>query len=99
MLIADLGCAANDCRAFYKHGDLRIEPCESGMECSLENGAVTLIAKEYLHAVELEGEAIFEENGFSMLAGEKKTVGYRYLADTAEKEIRAEAYTLSILKK
>ena len=49
--------------------------------------------------LELEGEAIFEENGFSMLAGEKKTVGYRYLDNAAEKEIRAEAYTLSILKK
>ena len=98
-LIADLGCAANDCRAFYKHGDLQIEPCEGGIECYAENGAVTLVAKEYLHAVELEGEAIFEENGFSMLAGERRTVGYRYLDNAAEKEIRAEAYTLSILKK
>ena len=99
VLIADLGCAVNDCRAFYKHGDLEIEPCEGGIECFAENGTVTLVAKEYLHAVELEGEAIFEENGFSMLAGEKKTVGYRYLRDASHKEICAEAYTLSILKK
>ena len=59
---------------------------------------VTLLAHEYAHAVELEGEAVFEENGFSMLKGEKKTVGYRYLCDHTCKDICAQAYTLSIFK-
>ena len=97
-LIADLSCEANDCRAFYKHGDLAMEKIENAISLCIENGRVILQAHAYVHAVELEGEAIFEENGFSMLAGERKTVAFRYLKDATDKEIFAEAYTLSVMK-
>lgn len=57
--------------AFYKHSDLEREKIENAVEYSLEDGRIILTAKEYIHTVELEDEAIFEDNGFSMLKGEK----------------------------
>ncbi len=99
VLVAELSCEAGDCRAFYKAGDLRIEKCgEGAIEYSAMDGCVTLLAREYLQAVELEGEAIFEENGFSMLAGERKTVRFEYLPDASDEIISAQAYTLSVFK-
>ena len=40
---------------------------------------VTLEADEYVHAVSLDGEAFFEDNFFSLLPGEKRTVRFRRL--------------------
>jgi hypothetical protein len=48
-----------------------------------------------VHAVELEGEAIFEDNGFSMLKGETKVVPFRYMNNVTEKTVTVETYTLS----
>jgi hypothetical protein len=39
--------------------------------------SVTLLAKQYVHAVSLDGEMDFEDNFFSMLPGEKKTVQFK----------------------
>lgn len=98
VLVADLKSSANECRAFYKRGDLQLENIENAVEFTVENGRVILTAKDYVQAVELEGEAIFEDNGFSMLQGEKRIVPYRYLEDAVDKEITVETYTLSIFK-
>ena len=98
VLIADLRCEANDCRSFYNHGDLQLDKIGNAIEYSVEDGRVTLVAKKYVHSIELEGEAIFEENGFGMLKGERKMVGFRYLRDSVNKDISVEAYTLSIFK-
>jgi beta-mannosidase len=98
VLIAELESPVNDCRAFYKHEDLNLQKVENSVEYSVENGQVVLVAKAYVHAVVLEGEAIFEDNGFSMLAGEKKIVPYRYLQDALNQGINVETYTLSIMK-
>lgn len=97
VLIAELKSSLNDCRAFYKHGDLEIEKVENAVEYCVENGEVILTAKEYVHAVELEGEAIFEDNGFSMLKGEKKVVPFRYMKKVQSKDISIETYSISLL--
>ena len=94
MLIADLKCGANDCRAFYKHGSLEIKKVTNAVDLCVQDGKVFLSANKYVHAVELEGEAIFEENGFIMLEGEKKEVAFRYLKDAAQKDITVECYTV-----
>ena len=96
VIISDLKCELNDCRSFYKHGNLQLVKCENAIEYSIEGEQITLVARKYVHAIELEGEAIFEENGFLMLKGERKTVGFRYLRDCVSKDIHMEAYTLSI---
>ena len=94
ILIAELQSPLNDCRAFYKHGDLAIEKIENAVEYCVENDKVILTAKEYVHAVELEGEAIFEDNGFSMLKGERKVVPFRYLNGAENREITVQGYTI-----
>jgi hypothetical protein len=98
ILIAEIKSPLNDCRAFYKKGGLKIEKAEKAVEYSVENGKVILIAKEYVHAVVLEGEAIFEDNGFSMLKAERKIVPFRYMNNAEDKTVNVEAYTLSELK-
>lgn len=98
ILIAELKSPVNDSRAFYKHGDLNLQKIENAVAYSVENGQVVLLAKTYVHAVILKGEAIFDSNGFNMLAGEKKIVSYRYMQDVMDKTIDVETYTLSIMK-
>ena len=95
ILIAELKSPLNDCRAFYRHGDLEIEKVENAVEYRVENGKVILTANQYVHAVELEGEAIFEDNGFSMLKGETKVVPFRFMKAATVKTVTVEAYTLS----
>lgn len=99
ILIAELKSPLNGCRAFYKHGDLEIEKLENAVEYRIENDEIILTAKEYIHAVELEGEAIFEDNGFSMLKGERKVVPFRYMNNIVDKMVTVETYTLSVLRK
>lgn len=79
-------------RAFYRKGRLEIQPCPDRVElCVVENDCVTLQAKAYVHAIALEGEAVFEDNWFSMLPGEVRKIPYRGAAET---EISVDAYTL-----
>lgn len=99
ILIAELKSPLNGCRAFYKHGGLKIEKVENAVEYCVKDGKVILTAKEYVHAVELEGEAIFEDNGFSLLKGESREVPFRYLKGSADKAITLETYTLSVFSK
>jgi beta-mannosidase len=93
-LIAELKSPLNDCRAFYKHGGLRLKKIDGEIECSVEEGKVVLTAKQYVHTVVLEGEAIFEDNGFSMLKGERKVVPFRLLKGVTNQAIHAKTYTL-----
>lgn len=82
----------NGCRTFYKNGALEISPCEDRLEFTIgKDGSVKLRAKAYIHAVELEGEAVFEDNYFSMLAGEEREIKYSIIGDD---EITVTAYTV-----
>ena len=72
MLICDV---AGEDRAFWREGNLPIRPCEVHWQHS--GDTVTLWAEGYVHAVELEGEYIFEDNYFSLLPGETRTVTCR----------------------
>ena len=53
---------------------------------------VTVRADGYVHAVELEGSAVFEDNCFSLLPGESRTVRYTPIGPDAG-EITMTAYT------
>jgi len=81
-------------RTFYQNGALTIRPSE-GVTLSVNEQAhtVTLTASEYVHAVLLDGEAIFEDSGFSLLCGEVRTLSYKPTAEGAAAPT-ATAYTL-----
>lgn len=94
MLICD---ARNDCfhdRAFYKDGNLPIVPCSAPEIIEQTENSITLTAKEYIHAVELEGEYIFDDNYFSLMPNETRTVKFRPAENALTKDITVTAYTV-----
>lgn len=84
----------NGDRTFYKKGALEISPCNDRIEIlSLENDCVKVKANTYVHAVEFEGEAVFEDSCFSMLAGEEREIKYRTIGEDG---IAVTAYTFQV---
>lgn len=82
----------NGDRAFYKKGALEICPCNDRIEVLMASGGcVKVRAKAYVHAVELEGEAIFDDNYFSLMPNEEKEVRYDGKGD-----VRVKAYTMKV---
>ena len=59
-----------------------------------DESSVTLSAAVYIHAVELEGEFIFDDNYFSLLPGEKRTVRFRPLKNAKSSELTVAGYTV-----
>ena len=93
LIVCDLEYSDGNDRCFYKHGALHMVSCDKEIRViSKSNDSVTLTAKTYVHAVELEGEYMFEDNYFSMLPGETKTIHAKRCGDTEEFTIKA--YTL-----
>lgn len=93
FIVADV-CGENGVfdRAFYRKGNLEIIPCDDKIELiAVRDGSVTVKAKAYVHAVELCGDAVFEDNYFSMLPGEERIVSFKV---TGEEQISVKAYTI-----
>ena len=78
-------------RCFYKDGALNIAACDGVKILSQTDESITLRADKYVHAVEICGDGIFDENFFSMLPGEEKTVKIKKLTG----KIEICTYTLS----
>ena len=93
MLICDAVCGERFDRAFYREGILPIVPCE-GLAVTREEGRITVTAQSYVHAVELEGEFVFEDNYFSLLPGESRTVAYRPVEDAKTNDLTVTGYTV-----
>ncbi len=86
IIVADTD---ND-RAFYKEGALNV--CKTDVEYELGENSVTLKSKGYIQAVEIEGNVLPEDNYFSMLPGEQKTIKFtKAYADEAA-DIHISAY-------
>ena len=90
FLVAEIECAANCDRTFYREGRLDIVPATVDMTFDPEKHTVTVKADSYIHAVELEGDAVFEDSCFSLMPGEVRTVSYAPITDT---DITVTAYT------
>lgn len=73
LLVCDLRCGLGCHRTFYKAGLLRLREC-GGVSVLQEDGSVTVEAAAYVHAVAFDAEAVLEDNFFSLLPGEKRTV-------------------------
>jgi len=81
-------------RAFYKDGNLPICSCGAVTVLTRTEDSVTLTADQYVHAVELEGEYVFEDNYFSLLPGEVRTVHFRPTAWAEAEGFTVNGYTL-----
>jgi hypothetical protein len=93
VVICDLEYLGNKDRCFYKDTDLAITRADDKL-CVVERreDSITLKASAYIHAIELEGEYMLEDNCFSMLEGEMRTVNMRSLSENKALDVRA--YTL-----
>ena len=86
----------DDDRAFYKDGDSKIEKCDISYTLDEENKTITFKADKYTHAVEIEGNLILDDNYFSLLPNETRTVSF--VKNNSEKplELSVQAYTLKL---
>ena len=93
VVICDLEYLGNKDRCFYKDTDLAITRADDKL-CVVERSedSITLKASAYIHALELEGEYMLEDNCFSMLEGEMRTVNMRSLSENKALDVRV--YTL-----
>ena len=65
-------------RAFYKKGRLEVITSDERVEIfEINDGFVRIKSNAYIHALELSGDAVFEENYFSLLPGEEKKVKFK----------------------
>ena len=91
ILVAEISAGALRDSTFYRHGALRMLPTSVHTEHWPDEQTVSVRADRYVHAVELEGECVFEDNCFSLLPGETRKIGYRRLQPG---EITVTAYTI-----
>ena len=93
LLVIDVLCGEDTYRSFFKKGNLKIKRDDAFEIVSSYDGEITLVAKKYLQAVELEGDYTFSDNYFAMLEGEEKTVSYKAFSDKAN-GVSVKSYTL-----
>lgn len=94
ILICDISSESTQDRAFYMDGTLPMVPCTAPEIIGQDQHSITLSAKEYTHAVELEGEYIFEDNYFSLLPGETRTICFRPAENAQSSELTVAGYTV-----
>ncbi len=84
-------CELEGCdRAFYKKGKLEIVQTAPPALVSRAQDNIKLRSDGYIHIVRLEGECLFEDNYFSLMPGEERTVGC--VGNT--KDIRVTAFSV-----
>lgn len=76
VIIADVKGDGFTDRAFYKDGGLPLKRFDGAIVKEIGDGYITLTSGRYIHAVTLEGDCIFEDNYFSLIPGEERTVKF-----------------------
>ena len=94
VLLAELKAEGKAYRSFYREGKLPIAPSNAVKITAQTESSITVTADSYLHAVEFEGEYVFEDNYFSLLPGETKTVAFRKAREHQTDDLTLTAYTV-----
>lgn len=94
IIVCDLENDTVQDRSFYKAGKLEISKTECLCVTEKTDSAITVEAKEYVHAVALEGDGVFSDNYFSLLPGESRTVFFTP-NQGEEAQITCMGYTLA----
>jgi len=93
VVVCDVDFGEYTDRSFYTYDRLFIKDCSEEIEVvDFDVDSVTIKANSYVHAVELEGECLFSDNYFSLMAGEEKTITWKQLGENEDFGIYA--YTL-----
>ena len=92
-VVCDIISQENCDRSFYKHGNLHIIDCSDKIKIVAQSAdSMTITSDSYIHIVELEADLVFDDNVFSLMPGEVKTINWQN--DYRENEISITAYTL-----
>ena len=85
--------AETDCdRAFYRKGILDIVPSDERIaHVKVEGEYVKVTSNAYIHALELCSDCVFEDNYFSLLPGEERSVK---IIKKCDENVSAKAYTI-----
>ncbi|MBE6762196.1 MAG: hypothetical protein E7551_07905 [Ruminococcaceae bacterium] len=94
VLIAELNADGECYRTFFREGNLPIVPTDAVKILRKTDHSITLTAESYVHAVELEGEYIFNDNYFSLMPGETREISFRKTKLHQSDEINLTAYTV-----
>lgn len=94
ILICDMVADNHKDRAFYKNGNLELMACNDVKIVNRTEDSITLKSDCYVHAVGLEGNYIFEDNYFSLLPGEERTVSLSLMSELENSDILIKAYSL-----
>lgn len=95
-LICDASYAGGKDRAFYREGKLHMIRCDTPEITARADNSITLSAKDYIHAVELEGEYVFGDNYFSMFPGECRRISFHPSENAQSSELTVAAYTVGM---
>jgi beta-mannosidase len=96
LIVCDLTYDGGNDRCFHKKGTLPLTPCDERLTVVARTDAsVTLRADSYVHAVELEGQFIFDDNYFSLMEGETRTVAFRPWNNPDGTDFTVKGYTLA----
>lgn len=87
----------NECfkdRCFYKAGNLHMFSCDERITIVKKNkNSITIKANGYVHALELDGEYLFDDNYFSLMDGEERTITFEKAIESPN-DISIKAYTI-----
>ena len=76
IVICDLQNENIQDRCFYKEGKLELVKTDCLCVTEKTNDSITVEAKEYVHAVVLEGNGVFSDSYFSLLPGQCRTISF-----------------------
>jgi len=95
LYVCEITSSFGKSRSFFREGKPRIVPSQAELRILEQTErSITLHADTYLHAVELEGDFVFEDNFFQMLPKETKTIRFRPIEGSNGSPIRLCSYTL-----
>ncbi len=96
VFLAELNAEGKIYRSFYREGNLPIAPCDGVKIIEKTENSITVKADSYVHAVELEGEYVFEDSYFSMLPDETRTITFKKAREHQSDAITLTAYTVEL---
>lgn len=91
ILVCDLENENMQDRCFYKEGKLEMVKTDCLRVIEKTENSITVEANGYVHAVALEGNAVFEDDYFSLLPGQRRTISFT----PGETDITCVGYTLA----
>ena len=91
LIICDIEHSMGTDRCFYKNGILNLKARNDLIDVSTTENGIEIKARGYVHAVEIEGEFTLDDNCFSLMEGEIRTLE---IPGTQSGDFAVKAYTL-----